>query len=82
MKGVGYELVSNGSMYEHLVGIEGDACRILLGPLVSDVSLSPCDGELYPVGVSWYTPTGYLGFVSDTQSCWRCDERGKAGKIQ
>ena len=53
-------------MYEHLVGIEGDACRILLGPLVSDVSLSPCDGELYPVGVSWYTPTGYLGFVSDT----------------
>ena len=22
MKGVGYELVSNGSMYEHLVGIE------------------------------------------------------------
>lgn len=52
MKGVGYELVSNGSMYEHLVGIEGDACRILLGPLVSDVSLSPCDGGLYPVGVS------------------------------
>lgn len=82
MKGVGYELVSNGSMCEHLVGIEGDACRILLGPLVSDVSLSPCDGELYPVGVSWYTPIGYLGFVSDTQSCWRCDERGKAGKIQ
>lgn len=66
MKVVGYELVSNGSMYEHLVGIEGDACRILLGPLVSDVSLSPCDGELYPVGVYWYTPTGYLGFVSDT----------------
>ena len=39
MKIVGYELVSNGSMYEHLLGIEGDVCRMLLGPLVSDVSL-------------------------------------------
>ena len=66
MKLVGYELVSNGSMYEHLVGIEGDACPILLGPLVSDVSLSPCDGELYPVGVLDYTPTGYLVFDGNT----------------
>lgn len=66
MKGVGYELVSSGLVYEHLIGIKGDTCRILHGPLVNDINLSPCGGGLYPIGVSQYIPTGYLGLVSDT----------------